>query len=247
MVLAGVAACYAPHAPSGAPCDPVIDNCPSGLACYASGGDHRCLAGPPVEDAGDATDGTMGDAPLDAAIDAAIDAMPDAMPVTLTYTATVADCLEPDDPDPDECLDVNGDDAMAIDANDTSTSDPWVAYVRFDIDNIPSGKTVTSVTLRLTATPDPKSATNDSGVVWRVQPFTHQMLFSAEPAHIGAQPISPSQGAVAPSDEIEWPLPTTLVTANAGVYLSLTTPDDDGTEYGNLSTTFPPKLIVVVQ
>lgn len=248
LVLAAVAACYSPRAPSGAPCDPLLDNCPSGLACYAVGGEYRCLAEAPGDDAAvDASDDAALDVDGPPLIDAAvINTTPDAMPtpMTLTYTATVADCVEPDDPDPEECVEANG--AMAIDSNDTATSDPWVAFVRFDIDNMPAGKTVTSVKLRMTTTPETKSAASHSGEVWQVQPFTHAMLFATVPAHVGAR-LAGSQGAVTPSDVVEWPLPATLVTANASVYLGIETPDDDGTVYGDLNTTFPPKLIVVVQ
>ena len=216
--------------------------------CYSVGGDYRCLENPPLDDASTPGDDVAieEDAAIDAMPDALIDAMPDAaVPITLMYTAAVADCIEPGDPDPDECLDVNG--AMAIDANDTATQEPWVAYVRFDVDGGPLNKTVLSVRLRMTTTNEAKSVASNSGVVWHVQPFTHLGLFTAEPAVIGANPIAPTQGAVTPSDVVEWPLPTTIVTANAGVFLEITTPDDDGTVYGNLATTFPPKLIVVVQ
>lgn len=208
--------------------------------CYAVGGDFRCLAEAPGDDATLGDDAAMPDAMT---IDGTPDAM--AMPVTLTYTATVADCVEPGEPNPQECIDVNG--AMAIDASDTATQKPWVAYVRFDIDNQLAGKTVTSVKLRMTTTPEAKSAADNSGVVWRVQPFTHAMLSTSVPTIIGTAPLAPTQGAVTPNDVVEWTLPTTLVTASTGVYLSITTPSDDGTVYGDLNTTFPPTLIVVAQ
>jgi len=54
--------CYAPSAPSGAPCDPAAPTCPDGQACLpAAGGGHACSGAPggdPDPDAG--TDGPPG-------------------------------------------------------------------------------------------------------------------------------------------------------------------------------------------
>jgi hypothetical protein len=66
-VLVAVAACYSPTATPGAPCDPALNNCPTGQLCTADGVGFSCQP-----------DGIPADAnPIDD-FDAADDAMPDA-------------------------------------------------------------------------------------------------------------------------------------------------------------------------
>lgn len=52
-ILALLAGCYAPSIAPGAPCDPAIDNCPTGQTCQLDGVDHRCLPPGAVADAAD--------------------------------------------------------------------------------------------------------------------------------------------------------------------------------------------------
>lgn len=47
-----MAGCYGPHATPGAPCEPALDNCPTGQRCVAQGGGYVCLDQEPVVDAG---------------------------------------------------------------------------------------------------------------------------------------------------------------------------------------------------
>jgi len=72
-VLLVLAACYSPTAPSGAPCDPSIDNCPRGQACVEQGGASICLRPDELQDGG-----IDGERPIDGP---ASDAVPDG-PVT---------------------------------------------------------------------------------------------------------------------------------------------------------------------
>jgi hypothetical protein len=62
-----LAACYGPHASTGAPCDPSLGNCPTGQMCVAQGGEHVCLAQPPVDapPADTGGDGMVVDGPPD--------------------------------------------------------------------------------------------------------------------------------------------------------------------------------------
>jgi len=63
LILAG---CYGPHAATGSPCDPTLDNCPTGQMCVAQGGGHVCLDQAPVVDAASAdAPGVVIDGPPD--------------------------------------------------------------------------------------------------------------------------------------------------------------------------------------
>lgn len=67
----GLAGCYSPQeAAMGAPCDPGLDNCPTGQMCVAQGGAYVCLDHVPVADAARSDvslepDGTVIDGPPD--------------------------------------------------------------------------------------------------------------------------------------------------------------------------------------
>jgi hypothetical protein len=183
----------------------------------------------------------------DAAVDAPspIDAPPSAM--RFTYPAAVAECINPAAPSTATCRSVNGDTQMVVDADDSSTNNPWIGFVRFDIDDKVAGKTVTQVRLQLRTTSNSKAPANKSGAIWQVQPFTLASLSMTTPAHIGATEIGADKGAVSQNLTLTWQLPIALVSANNGVFLSVETTSGDGTNYWNSSGTTPPILIVDVQ
>jgi len=71
VVWLSLAACYGPHAETGSPCDPSLDNCPAGQLCVAQGAGHVCVTQTP---AGDAPVADMpGDGPV-------VDSAPDGPP-----------------------------------------------------------------------------------------------------------------------------------------------------------------------
>jgi len=250
MLLGLVGACYAPTLTIGAPCDPVLDNCPASQVCAMRAGEFRC--GGPGDATSDAPFG--GDAASDAALDAVtdspiVDAPPDTppLPTHVEYVAVVADCVDPVDPDPDTCKTVNGSAQIAIDSNDSTTGNPWVGYIRFDLDGVIAGRTVTSLKLRLVATSDAKAGASNTGQIWRVGSFTRQSLFSTIPSRIGAAPIALTQGTVDQLQVIHWTLPVSVAVANGGVFLELETTSSDGTNYWNLTGPNPPRLIIDMQ
>jgi hypothetical protein len=239
LILAVVSGCYAPKVLPGAPCDPDSPSCPRGQVCISNPDGAYCLP-----------DGTIAtDAPvmIDAEVDAPslIDAPPSA--VRVTYPATVAECVNPALPNPDTCRSVNGDTQMVVDENDSGTDNPWVGFVRFDIDGQIAGKTVTQVRLQLRTTSNSKASATKSGAIWQVQPFTKASLATTVPAHIGATEVGADKGAVTANMTLTWALPVGLVTANNGVYFSVETTSSDGTNYWNSSGTTPPILIVDAQ
>lgn len=162
------------------------------------------------------------------------------------YPSVVADCVDPASPDPDFCISKNGNGRLAVDADDTSSGNGWRGFVKFDLDGVIAGRVITSVKLQMTATNDGAAAASNSGVVFQCAPFTRASLAIATPGTIGAQ-LAGSQGAVDPGDVVVWTLPTTLPTANASVYLELTSPSSDGVLYHNQTNTKPPRLIIDLQ
>jgi hypothetical protein len=242
LILAVVSGCYAPKVLPGAPCDPDLPSCPRGQVCISNPEGAYCLPDGTIP-----IDGPSA-APIDdAAVDAPnpIDAPPTAM--RFNYNAAVAECINPSVPSTATCRSVNGNTEMVVDADDSSTNNPWLGFVRFDIDDKVAGKTVTQVRLQLRTTSNSKASATKSGAIWEVQPFTLASLSTTAPAHVGASPIGPDKGAVNPNLTLTWVLPVTLVSANNGVYVGIETTSGDGTNYWKTSGTTPPILIVDVQ
>jgi hypothetical protein len=248
-LLAGIAAasavaslggCFAPTPPSGAPCAPGGTPCPSGQRCVLSGGAHVCTSGTgdPLDDA------ALADTPTDGSVDA----LPDArLPLEVTYTAVVAECINPAAPDPLACRAVNGNTELAVDLLDSATQNPWEAFIRFDADDQLAGRTVTAVTLRMVVTTSASASGPDSGSVFRVSAFTRASLDTTTPTKLDATALAGSRGAVTQNDVVDWPLSPTLVTSSAPVYLGVYPNDTNGVSYWNLDGTTPPRLIVDAQ
>jgi hypothetical protein len=70
-------------------------------------------------------------------------------------------------------------------------------------------------------------------------------LFTAEPTPMAV--LAGSQGAVMHDQDVFWPLPTTIVSANGSVFLGLVTPTSDGTVFYNQAGLRPPRLIIDLQ
>jgi hypothetical protein len=244
LILAVVSGCYAPKVLPGAPCDPDLPSCPRGQVCISNPDGAYCLPDGtiPIDGPSAATD----DADVDAA-GVTIDAPPGAMPMTFIFPAAIAECINPAVPSTANCRSVNGDTQMVVDADDSSTNNPWLGFVRFDIDDKVAGKTVTQVRLQLRTTSNSKAPATKSGAIWQVQSFTLASLSMTVPAHVGATPLGPDKGAVSQNMTLTWQMPTSLVTANNGVFFSVETTSGDGTNYWNTSGTTPPVLIVDVQ
>ena len=79
IAVALLAGCYTPHAATGSPCSPALDNCPAGQRCELVDGASICTDGTAIADA-------ARDAPIDTA--RAIDAAPDAAVSAWTLVQT---------------------------------------------------------------------------------------------------------------------------------------------------------------
>ena len=190
--------------------------------------------------------------PADAPITPTDDPAPDApATVRFAYPADVAECVDPAAPDPMVCRSENmGASAnlfqMVVDLQDTATAHPWVAYVRFPVDNQIAGRTITAIALRVTATDDPAAASNSTGEVFAVAPFSLAELTGIAPAKTGARLVS-SQGAVALLDVIEFPLPTDSVRAGESAHFGIFPVSTQGVDFWNSSGPNPPVLIIDVE
>lgn len=177
-----------------------------------------------------------------------VDATPDTFtidaPTLFTYTATVAECIDPTNPDPGHCRSSNGNFQLVADAHDSTTGDPWNAYVRFDLDAGFAGQTVTTATLELTVTDASLAPSGSSGDIWQVQSFDLASLSTTVPGNVGASPIALAQANVVKLQTLSFAIPTTLIAPSGSVYLAVITTDTDGVNYWNLDGTTPPRLVV---
>lgn len=164
------------------------------------------------------------------------------------YPADVAECVDPGAPDPQACRTQNmGASAnlfqMVVDLQDTAAAHPWVAYVRFAIDDQIAGRTITAITLRVTATDDAAADSNSTGEVFAVAPFSLADLTGTAPAKTSAR-LAPSQGAVAKLDVIDFPLPLDAATAEQPAHFGIFPASAQGVNYWNSSGPKPPVLII---
>jgi hypothetical protein len=188
------------------------------------------------------------DAEIDADLNAPDGALDGPSPVThLMYPATVAECIDPVVPSTMLCRSINGAQQLVLDKQDSMTLNPWQSYVRFDLDGALANKTVLKVELRVVATDAGKAAGTSSGEVWKVQPFTLASLDTTTPAKIGTVPLAGSQGAVAKLQVVTWPIPSTIVAPNSGVFFGLITTASDGVNYWNIAGVDPPVLLIDAQ
>jgi hypothetical protein len=217
-----VAGCYGPKVPSGVACDPAHPVCPAGQSCQAVG---VCSATTlPLPDA----------------------AAPDAQAV-FAYPASIAKCINPmaAPPSPAACAAASPANQLHVDGDDVMH--PWDTFLRFDLDAAFAGRTVTGVRLQLTTSDAAAAMSDNSGIVYKSVEFTSADLATAEPMKAQSAALAPSQGAVAPMQTVEWPLPATLASPNGSVYLELENPSADGVDYWDQTGSVPPQLFIDVQ
>jgi hypothetical protein len=163
---------------------------------------------------------------------------------TVTYTAVVAACLDPGNPDPSTCEDQSGDGTMIVDTDFTDGGGgPRHIYLRFDLDGQLQGKNVVAAAVRLTVTET--GASDSSGELWEVTGFTAASLEDTAPAYPGAAPLSPAQGPVDANELVELVLASTVkILPSAPAYFGIKPSSGDGTRYWNTEGQAPPTLVV---
>ncbi len=157
---------------------------------------------------------------------------------TITYEATIADCVDPASPNPDQCA--NPTEALWIDQSDMR------AYLRFEPDDTIAGATIISATLRLTVGTYSQAQGDTSGEMWEVEPFTRPDLFNSAPLPVGSV-LAGDQGPADPENHVAWPLPVALVVPSTPVYLGVIPVSFNSVGYLNLNGTNPPQLVVEYQ
>lgn len=90
------------------------------------------------------------EAPTDAPVAPTDDPSPDVPTSTrFEYAAGIAECVDPAAPDPMACRTQNLGASnnlfqMVVDLQDTPTAHPWVAYIRFAVDDQIEGRVITA-------------------------------------------------------------------------------------------------------
>ncbi|HEX5058871.1 MAG TPA: hypothetical protein VFV99_05895 [Kofleriaceae bacterium] len=162
---------------------------------------------------------------------------------TFTYTATIAECIDPTAPDPAFCRTTNGQTELPVDLDDSNLHVPFYSYLRFDFDASIAGKEVAAVVLRAVISDGAQSDGPDSGEIWRVSTFTLASLSTQAPTQQGGAALAASQGPVVQLQEVDWLLPTTVIDSSS-LCLGMIPVSAAGVNYWNLQGATPPTLRV---
>jgi hypothetical protein len=129
VALSAIAACFQPHTPTGAPCDPTAPSCPSGQTCVTTAGIATCeLPGGGAQDGGIADALADGSVPPDGQIGSGsastLDSDGDGIPDAMDNCPTVANHDQHDE-DGDKIGDVC--DTCPVDKLDTDPDNDGVS------------------------------------------------------------------------------------------------------------------------
>jgi len=174
-------------------------------------------------------------------------------PVTLVYPATSADCIfwegtggaQGDEHDPDACEQAVGVGEFGVDYFEGTSGLESHGYLRFELDEQLSGRTVTDVELRVLSAEDGPNA----GDVWAVTSFNSSELFLGPPSRVGRKPLAPSHGPHPPQSLVTWTLPTSIASPESVVALEIAplATTSMGIDYYNHNSLAPPVLVVTAE
>ena len=173
---------------------------------------------------------------------------PDLVAPARIYRATVAACTALGNPDPSLCHGDNGEEVLVVDAEGTLKKCRGCAvhaYVAFVLDDM-AGIVPNKVTLRLhVADLDFALSPDQTGEVWRVQPFTLASLSAQTPLALEKLAESKSAGAQQ-NTPVEWSLPTQVAQPNTTLHLGILPIESvtDGVDYWNANGPHPPLLLI---
>ncbi|MCX4247663.1 hypothetical protein [Paraliomyxa miuraensis] len=199
-----------------------------------SGADGTTTGAPPTDSSptGDEPDSTSGETTA-------------AGPVAHVFHAYLGDCVHPPMPNPDACTAITDPGYIQVDGEEPDLGGEVAGFIAFEISGELAGAEVLSVLLRLTAHPfDPGSPT---GVVWQVEPFTHDSLFEEAPEPLGGGPVGPAPSTVPESLLVEVELDPAVIVPGQPLFLGIFTASGDGVDYLDEESASPPTLVVTVQ
>jgi hypothetical protein len=139
------------------------------------------------------------------------------------------------------CTEIYGMGSLVLTKLDTTTMMPFSSYLRFDLDG--AATTVAAVTLQMTVMNTAQAASDQSGSVWQANPFTQTSIEETTPGKTSMAMLASDRGAVAKGAIVEWPLASTLVSANGVLCLELESESTNNVIYDK---TAPPTLFVDV-
>jgi hypothetical protein len=220
--------CYQPsQLASGSPCSVDEPTCPIGQTCIRVDGVFRCEANP-------STGGPDAQFPNDG---------PPPGTRRLAYPTTASACVSGEFAGETVCTDLYSPDALVLTQLDSTTMMSLSSYLRFDLDGALAQVTVAAVTLHLTAMNTAQAASDQSGSVWQANPFTQSSIEETTPGKTSMAMLASDRGAVAKDAIVEWPLATTLVSANSVLCLELESASTNNVIYDKSA---PPTLYVDV-
>lgn len=163
--------------------------------------------------------------------------------------ATVADCIDTTNPNPDQCESVMGKYQMVVDLENSTMiggsgaggGPPTAVFVRFDLGQYLAAKTIVSAQYEMTITDYTNSGSSSSGEVFEVSTFTRPDLFSTAPTKQGGV-IGQNQGTVATLETVSWQLPLTTPAGKEALCLGVFPTNNNGAYYYNALGTTPPRL-----
>jgi hypothetical protein len=163
--------------------------------------------------------------------------------------ASVADCIDTSNPNPDQCESVMGKYQMVVDLQNSAMigqsgsggGPPTAVFVRFDLGPYLAAKTIVSAQYEMTITDYTNSGSTSSGEVFEVSTFTRPDLFTAAPTKQGGV-IGQNKGTVATLETVSWQLPLTTPAGKEALCLGVFPTNIDGAYYYNTLGTTPPRL-----
>ncbi len=167
---------------------------------------------------------------------------------TIEVSASIAACTDPLSNDPLACETSTATTGFSVDlVNDALMQEPTTAFLAFETGAVPPGAQLLSAVLVLSTT-DQSSAEsmNQTGEVWRTEPFTLESLSGGQPELSGLGAIAADQGGVAVSQLVEWDLPLSDDDLLSTLHLAIVPTSALGVDYWNAAGGVPPALLLEV-
>ena len=159
--------------------------------------------------------------------------------------AILATCTDATNNDPAACVASTTVEGFSVDqTNGSAMNLPTYGFVGFDLGAVPQGAQIVSATFILHTTNTASADADQTGEVWRTEPFTLASLGVGQPTAIGNAPIAPDMGAVVADQDVSWSLPVDAIDPSAGLYLAILPVSTQGVDYWSTAGDVPPRLVL---